>query len=232
MTWTSLVATVLLSRYPGITRNQESQNAGVRHLALDMDDARVLHVNMQCVSPGSASAARCAPGSKHFWGIRATRRPTRSTMIRSTMSNSPRHPPPPALSPYQQAQAATLIRSVRARLLAEDPDLWLNTLDGESDAVDLIRNLVRASIDADLLAEAARKRQAEIAGRAERAERRKQALRAAAFALMDLAGITRLPEPDFLARIQAGQPHLGDLDADTVNKLNVGILPIASQARK
>ncbi len=24
---------------------------------------------------------------------------------------------------------------------------------------------------------------------------------------MDLAGIARLPEPDFLARIQAGQPH-------------------------
>lgn len=130
--------------------------------------------------------------------------------------------PPPTLSPYQQEQAATLIRSVRARLLADDPDLadepdlWRDTLDGESDVVDLIRNLVRASIDADLLAEAARKRQAEIAGRAERAERRKQALRAAAFALMDLAGIARLPEPDFLARIQAGQPHLSDLNADAL----------------
>lgn len=38
-------------------------------------------------------------------------------------------------------------------------------------------------------------------GRAERAERRKLAFRAAAFALMDLAGISKLPEPDFLARI-------------------------------
>jgi hypothetical protein len=46
-------------------------------------------------------------------------------------------------------------------------------------------------------------------GRAERAECRKLAFRAAAFALMDLAGIVRLPEPDFLARIQAGQPQLG-----------------------
>jgi len=84
------------------------------------------------------------------------------------MSKSqPPPPPPPTLSPYQQEQAATLIRSVRERLLAEDPDiaddpdLWRDTLDGESDAVDLIRNLVRA-------------------------------------------------------RIQAGQPHLGDLDAETL----------------
>jgi hypothetical protein len=124
----------------------------------------------------------------------------------------------PSLSPWKQQQAASLICAVRERLLAEDPDiaadpdLWRDTLDGESDAVELIRRLIRASIDADLFAEAARKRQAEIAGRAERAERRKQAFRAAAFALMDLAGITKLPEPDFLARIQAGQPHLADLD--------------------
>ena len=53
---------------------------------------------------------------------------------------------------------ATLIRSVRERLLAEDPDiaadpdLWRDTFDGESDAIDLIRNLIRASIDADPLA--------------------------------------------------------------------------------
>jgi Siphovirus Gp157 len=131
-------------------------------------------------------------------------------------------PPAPTLAPWQQQQAATLIRSVRERLLAEDPDiaadpdLWRDTLDGESDAIDLIRNLIRASIEADLLAEATRKRQAEIAARAARAERRKQAFRAAAFALMDLAGIARLPEPDFVARIQPGQPQLAELDVDAL----------------
>src|ERR1700761_8407428 len=92
-------------------------------------------------------------------------------------------PPPPSLSPSQQEQATAIIRSIRERLLAEDPDiaadpdLWRDTLDGESDAIDLIRNLIHASIDADLTAEAARKRQAEIAGRAERAERRNLAFR-------------------------------------------------------
>jgi Siphovirus Gp157 len=138
------------------------------------------------------------------------------------MSKPTPPPPPPTLAPHQRAQAAILIQAVKARLLAEDPDiaddpdLLRDMLDGESDAVDLIRALIRASIDADLLAEATRKRQAEIAGRAERAERRKLAFRAAAFALMDLAGIVRLPEPDFLARIQAGQPHLGELDLDAL----------------
>ncbi len=138
------------------------------------------------------------------------------------MSKTHIPPPPPSLAPWQQEQAATLIRSVRERLLAEDsdiaqdPDLWRDMLDGESDAIDLIRNLIRASIDADILAEATRKRQAEIAGRAERAERRKLAFRAAAMGLMDLAGLTRLPEADFVARIQAGQPYLGQLDLDAL----------------
>ena len=138
------------------------------------------------------------------------------------MSKAHTPPQPPSLSPWQQEQAATLIRSIRERLLAEDPDiaadpdLWRDTLDGETDAIDLIRAFVRASIDADVLAEATRKRQAEIAARADRAERRRQAFRSAARSLMDLAQITRLPEPDFTARIQAGQPHLADLDLDAL----------------
>jgi hypothetical protein len=33
---------------------------------------------------------------------------------------------------------------------------------------------------------------------------------------MDIAGIARLPEPDFVARIQLGQPHLAELDLDAL----------------
>ena len=138
------------------------------------------------------------------------------------MSKTRTNSPPPTLSPWQQEQVATMIRQFRERLLAEDsdiaedPELWRDMLDSETDAVDLIRGLIRGSIDADILAEAIRKRQDEIAARAERAERRKQAFRAAAMGLMDLAGITRLPEPDFVARIQAGQQYLGQLDLDTL----------------
>jgi hypothetical protein len=135
---------------------------------------------------------------------------------------SPHPPPPPSLSPWQPEQAASLIQSVRERLLAEDPDLaadetlWRDILNGESDALDLIRALIRASIDADLMAEAAHQCQGEIAARAERAERRKQPFRTAALARMDLAGLTRLPEPDFTARVQAGPARLGELDPDAL----------------
>src|SRR5271169_3536297 len=124
-----------------------------------------------------------------------------------TKSRTP-PPSPPTLAPHQQAQAAALIVSLKQRLLEEcpdldeDPKLWLDTLDGQSDAIDTIRHLIRASIDADVLAEAIRQRQAEIAARAERAERRKQAFRTAALNLMELAGISKLPEPDFTARVQ------------------------------
>jgi uncharacterized Ntn-hydrolase superfamily protein len=137
--------------------------------------------------------------------------------------NKPRSlPPPPSLAPAQQAQAAALIVTLKRRLLEEcpdleeDPKLWLDTLDGQTDAVDTIRHLIRASIDADVLAEATRQRQAEIAARAERAERRKQAFRAAAMGLMDLAGIARLSERDFVARIQAGQTSLSQIDLDAL----------------
>src|SRR3954451_16752906 len=122
--------------------------------------------------------------------------------------NKPTPPPQFSLSPHQRAQTAGLLTTLRRRLLEQCPDLmddpraWLDTLDGESDAIDTIRSLIRASIDADVLAEAIRKRQTEIAERAERAERRKQAFRAAALGLMELAGITRLPEADFSARVQ------------------------------
>ena len=106
----------------------------------------------------------------------------------------------------------------RQNLLAEDPDiavdpqLWLDTLDGESNAIDIIREFINAAIDAEMLADAASQRKAEIAARADRAERRKQALRTAALNLMQVAGVDKVPDPAFSARVQKGQQHLNDLD--------------------
>ncbi len=100
--------------------------------------------------------------------------------------NNPFIPPlPPALTPPQQGQAAAYIATARARLLADDPELLPDILDGESDA---IRGLIRASTDAELFAESARTRQAELAAGAECAERRRLAFWSAALALMEIAG--------------------------------------------
>lgn len=137
---------------------------------------------------------------------------------------SARKPPAyPVLSPYQQEQAIAMVDSIRERLLAEDPDiandpeLLRDMIDGETDAIDILRSFLRASIDADKMAEAAKNRASEIAQRAARFAKRKDAFRAAAFALMDVAGIRSVPEADFLARVQDGKSRIADsLD---VNKL-------------
>ena len=122
------------------------------------------------------------------------------------------------LSPWQQQQAAAIIHAARQNLLAEDPDiaadpqLWLDTLDGESNAIDIIRGFISAAIDAEMLADVVSQRKAEIATRADRAERRKQALRTAALNLMQIAGVDKVPDPAFSARVQKGQQHLNELD--------------------
>jgi hypothetical protein len=65
------------------------------------------------------------------------------------MSRTDLASPPPSLSPLQQAQAANLLVALKYRLIEECPDLlddpkaWLDTLDGESDAIDTIRSLIR-----------------------------------------------------------------------------------------
>ena len=133
-------------------------------------------------------------------------------------TSRPAQPPVVTLSPWQQQQAAAIIQSARQNLLAEDPDiaadpqLWLDTLDGESNAIDIIREFINAAINAEMLADATSQRKAEIATRADRAERRKQALRMAALTLMQVAGIDKIPDPAFSARVQKGQQHLSELD--------------------
>ena len=136
-------------------------------------------------------------------------------------SRSPSRPAPPTvvtLSPWQQQQAAAIIQSARQSLLAEDPDiaadpqLWLDTLDGESNAIDIIREFINAAIDAEMLADATSQRKAEIATRADRAERRKLAWRTAALNLMQIAGIDKVPDLAFSARVQKGQQYLNELD--------------------
>jgi hypothetical protein len=118
-----------------------------------------------------------------------------------------------------------MIGAFKARMASEDPsvfgdeELWRDSLEGETDAIDVIRRFVRASIYYDHMGEAAEKMAASIRSRAQRFEKRKQEFRSAAFALMDLAEVSTLPEPDFLARIQQGKRGLNRAS------LNVDALP-------
>lgn len=117
---------------------------------------------------------------------------------------------------HQRARDA--LAAVRAELLeidpdlANDPQLMLDTLDGESDGIDIIRRIIRASIDADLESKAAdaakevyQNKITDLRARAARFEKRKDKLRTVAAALMSEAGIKSLPEPDFTAGFSNGQ---------------------------
>jgi len=103
--------------------------------------------------------------------------------------------------------------AVRQRLLQDDPDLaddeqlFSDMLEGEGgDAMEVLHRVLRASIAAKDMAEAADSRAIEIAARRDRYRRRAEALRGAAFAALDALGIKKLELPDLTASVRAGQP--------------------------
>lgn len=119
------------------------------------------------------------------------------------------------LSPALHERIAKALAETREALLADDPTikddpvLMRDLLDGESDAVDGIRGLIRASITCDEYADTAkaaakvyRERATDCVSRAERFLGRKTRLREVAGELMQAAGIESLPEPDFSAWFQ------------------------------
>ena len=115
-------------------------------------------------------------------------------------------------SPWQLEQAMSVLLSVRRRLLDDDPDignderLFAGMLEGESgDAMDVIDNVIRASIEAASRAQAAKDIADHAAERAARYKRRAEALRGAAFAALSALDLRRLERPDFTATIGNGQ---------------------------
>ena len=117
-----------------------------------------------------------------------------------------------APSPFRIEQAMSALLSARARLLAEDPDiesderLYADMLEGQSegDPFDVLDRVIRAAIHAGSMADAAKRRADEISARAARYARRRDNLRAAAFAALDALGIRKHERPDFVASVRAG----------------------------
>jgi hypothetical protein len=122
-------------------------------------------------------------------------------------------------SPYELERAVTALLTLRDQLLDIDPDLaddaqlWANSLDGEGgEALDVVDLLIRASIDADGLAIAAKVRGQEIAERQKRFELRRNSMRRAAFAIFDALQLHKHEREDFTASIRAGTPHVDITD--------------------
>ena len=118
-----------------------------------------------------------------------------------------------APSAWQIEQAMSALMSGRAALIANDPDLaadeaaMSDALRAETeDVFALLHRMLRASVAARSMADAAEEMAANIIARRDRYKRRADALRSAVFAAMDALGIPKIELPDLTASIARGKP--------------------------
>ena len=126
-------------------------------------------------------------------------------------------------SPYRLEQAMSALLSVRQRLLEEDPDiahderLLADMLEGETgDAMEVLHRILRASVRADALANAAHAMADDMEARADRFRARREALRGAAFAALDALGLSKLELPDMTVSVKRGQPRVVVTDEEAL----------------
>jgi hypothetical protein len=120
---------------------------------------------------------------------------------------------PPSRFAVQRALA--VLRGVREALIADDPSiaddprLMTDMLDGEGgNALDIIADDVRAAIEAEALADIARKRAAELYERANRLDRRCDTLKRGVRDVLLELGLPRLERDDFTASVNKGYRHV------------------------
>ena len=118
-----------------------------------------------------------------------------------------------APSAWQIEQAMSALMSGRAALIANDPDLaadeaaMSDALRAETeDVFALLHRMLRASVAARSMADAAEEMAANITARRDRYKRRADALRSTVFAAMDALGIPKIELPDLTASIARGRP--------------------------
>lgn len=146
--------------------------------------------------------------------------------------------PGPNITPYAMQQIAAVIDSVRARLLEADPDierdaaLYIDCMDGESDAVDYMRKLGRAYLDCKAFEEAIAERIAALRTRQERVTRRKEAYKAALYTLMNIAGVANMPDTDFSAYTSAGRERVNEDIDQHIDELPARYIVIEKRVNK
>lgn len=101
--------------------------------------------------------------------------------------------------------------ALRERLLEQDPtvledDALADVLDGETDALDVVRRLIRYALEQQSLANAAEARATDLGIRQARFEARMEAARQTARDMLDALGINRLQAEDFSVSVRPGKP--------------------------
>ena len=85
-----------------------------------------------------------------------------------------------------------------------DDDAFLDTLDGETDAADILDRVVAKMQDAEALADAIRGQIAELTARRQRIDARAEAMRATLLTIIDAMGMTKVERPRATISRRAG----------------------------
>jgi hypothetical protein len=88
--------------------------------------------------------------------------------------------------------------------LADDTSLLADTLEGETDVMDVLRHLVRQAQETKAIAEGLGEYTQELTGRKGRLDRRVEYLRALILNVMDVAGLPKANLPEATLSVRAG----------------------------
>lgn len=88
--------------------------------------------------------------------------------------------------------------------LADDTALLADTLEGETDVIDVLRHLVRQAQETKAIAEGLGEYTKELGGRKARLERRVDSIRALILNVMDVAGLPKANLPEATLSVRAG----------------------------
>jgi hypothetical protein len=124
---------------------------------------------------------------------------------------------PPSAYQIERAMKAAgeLLAQVREDDIADDHALLGDLLDGQTNVLDVARTLIRASIEADGYADAIEARIKALRERKARFQKRHDAARQAAFAMLEELGLPDLTDAEFtVSRRQPAKPPLVIVDEE------------------
>src|SRR3954463_5757409 len=114
--------------------------------------------------------------------------------------------PHPAAVERAMSAAMSLIASLGDD--AEDEVLKADMLEGETDALEIVRRLVRAALDAESMAAAANERIGDIIVRRDRFKQRAESARETVKQMLDALNIPKMQDPEFTVSLRAGPPKV------------------------
>jgi hypothetical protein len=116
------------------------------------------------------------------------------------------HVPHPAAIERAMSAAMSLIQSLGDD--AEDDAIRESALDGETDALEVARRLIRAALDLETMAKAAKSRMDDLAARHDRFAARADSARETAKQMLDALGVSKLTTEDFTVSLRTGPPKV------------------------